>query len=79
MVIQDHVIFENTCAQTIAVTKDMADAEVSMIIQPSDTSISPVASLSKMIDITRPRPSHGLYSIAFLITLVGSAHAGNLL
>lgn len=52
MVIQDHVTYENTCAQTEAVAKDTADAEVSMITQQSDTSISPVASLSKMINIT---------------------------
>ena len=32
MVIQDHVTFENTYAETEAVAKDTADVEVSMII-----------------------------------------------
>ena len=31
MVIQDHVTYENTCAETEAVAKDIADAEVSLI------------------------------------------------
>ena len=53
MVIQDHVTFENTCAETEAAAKDTADAEVSMITQRSDSlGISPVTSLSKMMNIT---------------------------
>ena len=53
MVIQDHVTYENACAQTEAAAKDTADAEVSMITQQSDSSgISPVTSLSKMMNIT---------------------------
>lgn len=53
MVIQDHVTYENTYAKTEAVAKDTADAEVSMITQQSDSlGISPVASLSKMMNIT---------------------------
>lgn len=53
MVIQDHVTYENTCAQTEAATKDTADAEVSMITQQSSSAgISPVSSLSKMMNIT---------------------------
>ena len=53
MVMQDHVTYENTCAQTEAAPKDMADAEVSMITQQSSsTRISPVTSLSKMINIS---------------------------
>jgi len=53
MVIQDHVTYENTCARTEAAAKDTADAEVSMITQQSDSSvISPVTSLSKMMNIT---------------------------
>ena len=53
MVIQDHVTYENTYAETEAVAKDTADAEVSMITQQSDSlGISPVTSLSKMMNIT---------------------------
>lgn len=53
MVIQDLVTYENTCACTEAAAKDTADAEVSMITQQSDSSvISPVTSLSKMMNIT---------------------------
>ena len=53
MVMQDHVTYENTCAQTEAAPKDTADAEVSMITQQcSSTGISPVTSLSKMINIS---------------------------
>ncbi len=53
MVIQDHVTYENTYAETEAAAKDTADAEVSMITQRSDSlGISPVTSLSKMMNIT---------------------------
>lgn len=53
MVMQDHVTYENTCAQTEAAPKDTADAEVSMITQQSSSAgISPVTSLSKMINIS---------------------------
>lgn len=48
MVIEDHITYENACARTEAA----ADAEVSMITQQSDLSISPVSSLSKMMNIT---------------------------
>jgi len=51
MVIQDHVTYENTSAQTEATAKDTADAEVSMITQQHD-SISPVTSLTKMMNIS---------------------------
>ena len=45
--------YENTYAETEAVAKDTADAEVSMITQQSDSlGISPVTSLSKMMNIT---------------------------
>lgn len=53
MIIQDHVTYENTCAHTEAVAKDTADAEVSMITQQSSSSgISPVSSLSKIMNVS---------------------------
>lgn len=54
MVIQDHMSYERACAQTETAVKDTTDVEVSMITrQSSDSSvISPVASLSKMINIS---------------------------
>ena len=53
MVIQDHVTYENTYAESEAAAKDTADAEVSMITQRSySLGISPVSSLSKMMNIT---------------------------
>ena len=53
MVIQDHVKYENACAETESAAKDTADAEVSMITQQSDSSVtSPVTSLNKMISIS---------------------------
>ena len=54
MVMQDHVTYENSCAQSeTAAAKDTADAEVSMITQRSSSvGISPVSSLSKMMNIT---------------------------
>ena len=51
MVLQDHVTYENASAQTEAASKDTADAEVTMITQQND-SISPVTSLTKMMNIT---------------------------